>query len=87
MFILTIYEIDEYGLNIHWQQASPDEGPLQAAIVEWTQAHYPDHFDDGLFHDSPSFSVEDNYQAIMLWSQFSKNAGRLRYLLRLADRE
>lgn len=87
MLVLTIYEMDEYGLTIHWQQVAADEATLKGAAVAWTQSHYPDHFEEGMFHDSPSDSVEDNYQAIMLWSQFSRNAGGLRYIIRPADGE
>lgn len=85
MLILTIYEIDEYGLNILFQQSSPAEDTLKESVVRWVAIHYPDHFDDGMFHDSPSSSLEDNYQAILLWSQFAENASGLRFIIRPAD--
>jgi hypothetical protein len=85
MFILTIYELDEYGLHILFQKAATDEATLHTDAVAWTKRHYPDHFEEGMFHDALSDSDEDNYQAIVLWSEYSENAGTLRYEIRPAD--
>jgi hypothetical protein len=84
-FILTIYEIDEYGLQVHGQQVASDEATLKATVVRWMMQHYPEHFEDGMFHDAPFSSIDDNFQAIILWSEYSQNAGGLRFLIRPAD--
>jgi hypothetical protein len=85
MFILTIYELDEYGLHVFFQQINSDELPLQTLAVRWFATHYPEHFEDGMFHDSPSDSIEDNYQAILLWCEYAENSGGLDLLIRAAD--
>ncbi len=85
MFILTIYELDDHGLQVHFQRATSDTDALKAAAVAWTAQRFPDHFEEGMFHDSPSNTIEDNYQAIILWSEYADNAGTLRFLLRPTD--
>jgi hypothetical protein len=85
VFILTIYELQDDGIFIEFQQCADNEMTLQASAVQWAQGHLSDHFDEGMFHDAPSDSVEDNYQAILLWSQYADNAGGLRFIIRAAD--
>lgn len=85
MYILSIYEIDEYGLHMLYQRAADDEYSLKIVLVDWMQQHHADHFEEGMFHDSPSDSVEDNFDAIVLWCDYALSAGKLRVLLRPAD--
>lgn len=84
-YILTIYELNELGMAIEFQQAAASEADLQATAVAWFYARFPDHFEEGMFHDSPSDSVADNYQAIVLWCKYATSSGGLDLIIRPAD--